>query len=267
MGKILVIKGADFSEVAVGKVNPWTKVRITVLATPQEGGTTTGSGSYDVGSQVTISATAASGYTFIQWNDGDTNPTRTITISDTAMTYTATFKSDTVLWYNELPTDGLNQQGWNTNGFPSAVGMKASVLNASGKPVNRVRIAFADKNSNTLCSWAKDNLYIAKLSELDSLVANMVSTHGVSEIFEITEDDIANGYKDVELKNTYTFSADDIIALAVNSDAPTIISGGELSTMKGLLMTYAFDGPSFRFKSGQTCESVAYSCTMRVGIQ
>lgn len=92
MGKILIIKGADFSSVAVSNIELAGKIKITVLASPTGGGTTTGSGNYDEGSQVTISATANSGYEFVQWNDGNTNATRTITVGSSAKTYTATFK-------------------------------------------------------------------------------------------------------------------------------------------------------------------------------
>ena len=92
MGKILIIKNADFSNVAVGRVTPVIdKVRITVNASPSEGGTVTGGGLYDEGASVTITATAASGYRFVRWNDGNTSASRTIT-ANSATTYTAIFE-------------------------------------------------------------------------------------------------------------------------------------------------------------------------------
>lgn len=95
MGKILVIKGADFSTVAVDKFNLIIgKVAIMVVANISDRGTTTGSGYYDEGSQAIISATAASGYKFVQWNDGNKEATRTITVGSTANTYTAMFVVD-----------------------------------------------------------------------------------------------------------------------------------------------------------------------------
>lgn len=101
MGKILIIKGADFSAVAVGKVTPIEgMVDITVLASPTGGGTVTGSGSYAEGTQVQISATAAEGFTFVKWNDGSTSPTRTITVGKSSATYTAEFKSNRIM-FNE----------------------------------------------------------------------------------------------------------------------------------------------------------------------
>lgn len=90
MGKILVIKGADFSAVSVGKVTPIEgDIAITVVA--DGNGTVTGSGYYETGDSVTITATPAYGYNFVSWNDGNTNPTRTIVVGSSAQTYTATF--------------------------------------------------------------------------------------------------------------------------------------------------------------------------------
>ena len=45
---------------------------------------------YEYGTQVTLTATANEGYTFVQWSDGDTNATRTITVTGD-LTLTATF--------------------------------------------------------------------------------------------------------------------------------------------------------------------------------
>jgi hypothetical protein len=44
-------------------------------------GTVSGGGTYEAGSQVTITATVAEGYRFVSWNDGDTNNPRIITLT------------------------------------------------------------------------------------------------------------------------------------------------------------------------------------------
>ena len=49
-----------------------------------------GAGQYEPDTQVSISATANAGYMFVEWSDGNTNATRTITVSS-SMTLTATF--------------------------------------------------------------------------------------------------------------------------------------------------------------------------------
>ena len=65
---------------------------LIVNASPAEGGTVTGGGSYHYGDVVTLTATANEGYTFVSWSDGDTNSSRTVTVTENA-TYTAYFTS------------------------------------------------------------------------------------------------------------------------------------------------------------------------------
>ena len=67
---------------------------ITANANDSTMGTVTGSGSYAYGTTATLTATPATGYHFVQWNDADTHATRTITVTGNA-TYTATFAPDT----------------------------------------------------------------------------------------------------------------------------------------------------------------------------
>ncbi|MBQ3087249.1 MAG: hypothetical protein IJC45_07935 [Clostridia bacterium] len=55
------------------------------------GGTVTGGGEYENGTTATLTATPNAGYVFKQWSDGNTNATRTITVTANA-TYTAEFE-------------------------------------------------------------------------------------------------------------------------------------------------------------------------------
>ena len=92
MGKILIIKGADFSTVSIEKVKfVLDKYDINVVANNNEYGITTGTGNYTEGTTITITAVANSGYKFIGWDDGNTDDTRTITVSENK-TYTAIFE-------------------------------------------------------------------------------------------------------------------------------------------------------------------------------
>ncbi len=94
MSKVLIIPntGSSFASVAVDTVTPIEgDVAIIVAASPEGGGTVTGTGGYAEGAEVTISATPSLGYEFVQWNDGNTNATRIITVGSTSATYTATF--------------------------------------------------------------------------------------------------------------------------------------------------------------------------------
>lgn len=68
-----------------------TQPSYTVSLTAGAGGSVSGGGTYTYGSSVTISATPDAGYEFEQWSDGDTNATRTITVTGN-VTLSASFK-------------------------------------------------------------------------------------------------------------------------------------------------------------------------------
>lgn len=74
-----------------GYTSPFNYYAITVTA--DNGATTTGSGTYREGSEVTISVTPATDYHFTGWSDGEAQATRTITVTKAA-TYTATTEAD-----------------------------------------------------------------------------------------------------------------------------------------------------------------------------
>jgi len=76
---------ADFSQ---------QEATITVVANPASGGTVNEGGTFAVGSQQQISASASSGWTFTGWSDGNTQNPRTITVASGGMTYTADFSSN-----------------------------------------------------------------------------------------------------------------------------------------------------------------------------
>lgn len=64
------------------------------ITTSGENGTTTGGGTYQYGTSVTISATPDACYKFVRWNDGNTDATRSVIVSGDA-TYTAIFEKIT----------------------------------------------------------------------------------------------------------------------------------------------------------------------------
>ena len=66
---------------------------ITVVSNNPERGTVTGGGLYDAGTVITITAEPYAGYEFVQWQDGNTQDFRTITVTADA-TYTAYFRVD-----------------------------------------------------------------------------------------------------------------------------------------------------------------------------
>ena len=73
----------------------------TLTVTAGEGGTVTGGGTYNSGATVTITATPNSGYRFVKWSDGNTNATRTVTVT-ADVTYTATFALLAYVTYDSI---------------------------------------------------------------------------------------------------------------------------------------------------------------------
>ena len=67
-----------------------TKYTITVSQNNNNYGSITGGGIYEEGATATLTAIPAHGYQFVQWNDGDTNNPREITVSKNVI-FVATF--------------------------------------------------------------------------------------------------------------------------------------------------------------------------------
>ncbi len=82
----------DANYVANFELNSYT---ITATANPTEGGAVTGAGTYDHGATATLTATANTGYTFINWTKNgtvvSTNPTYSFTVTESA-SYVANFE-------------------------------------------------------------------------------------------------------------------------------------------------------------------------------
>ena len=74
----------------------WQINSYTLTVTAGTGGTVSGGGTYNYGATATLKATPSAGYHFVKWSDGNTNASRTVTVTGNA-TYTATFEQDPYL--------------------------------------------------------------------------------------------------------------------------------------------------------------------------
>ena len=74
----------------------WQINSYTLTVTAGTGGTVSGGGTYNYGKTATLKATPSAGYHFVKWSDGNTNASRTVTVTGNA-TYTATFEQDPYL--------------------------------------------------------------------------------------------------------------------------------------------------------------------------
>ena len=75
---------ATFGEVGT------TYYTVTTNVTPEGSGTVEGGGTYEAGTNIVLTATANTGYTFSQWSDGNTQNPRTVTVTDN-LSFTAQF--------------------------------------------------------------------------------------------------------------------------------------------------------------------------------
>ena len=80
-----------------------TTCTITAIPSDANAGKVTGAGTYKKGSQVTLSATANEGYTFIKWSDGSTENPYTFTAAQDS-TLTASFKAkfEYIIWQEDF---------------------------------------------------------------------------------------------------------------------------------------------------------------------
>ena len=85
-----IIVTGDTTYTATFAINQYT---IAVVSADETMGTVSEGGTYDYGTEIQISATASEHYHFAQWNDGNTDNPRTITVNGNA-TYTAEFAID-----------------------------------------------------------------------------------------------------------------------------------------------------------------------------
>jgi hypothetical protein len=117
---------------------------VTAKANPTTGGTVTGGGTYDVGTNITLVAKPTSSWLFTQWENSTTNANRQITVAAGSVTCTATFVQGRILTVTASPANGGRVTGGGTYA-PNAT----ATLTAT--PNNNWRfVKWSDGNTNTL---------------------------------------------------------------------------------------------------------------------
>ncbi len=114
---ILPIGGMDIDH----PTNPGT-YQLTLNASIADAGVLTGSGMYAQGTEVSVSATANTGYTFERWSDGVTDASRTITMIARDSTLTAIFSINryTITFVDEDGTTVLSSDEYDYGATPVA---------------------------------------------------------------------------------------------------------------------------------------------------
>lgn len=164
MGKVLVIKSADFSNACVEKII--LGVNVNAICIPAEGGRVEGLGVFEKGSSVEITAYPNIGFKFKNWEDGSTEAVRNIITDIGGMVYTAYFSQRTNLINIDLTS------GNKTPVYESIDGGATFALNNTGyEGWSQISIPISDETmlEGVICGYksSKQNLIIPFLLFLD----------------------------------------------------------------------------------------------------
>lgn len=103
-----------------------TRYTLSLSSSPSYGGTTTGAGSYESGTKVTVNATPNSGYRFVRWSDGGYQQ-HTVTM-DSNKSLTAYFEAYSVTGDEIFTGTALTSSTyWKANGNSSIVSVSGGV--------------------------------------------------------------------------------------------------------------------------------------------
>ena len=216
---------------------------LTVSASPTNGGTVTGSGTYPVGTQVEITASANSGWVFSGWNDGNVQQIRTVTVPATGAVYVATFVQGGVITVSASPANG----GTVTGGGTYAVG-------------SQVQITAVANSGWTFSGWNDGNNQATRTVTVSIGGASYVAsfTQGGTGRLTLTGHYATSGAKGVSLYGSaYACIADDtngwFILNIVNPASPSMVSHTELAGNCNDIVVigdYAYVSTSGNFNQG-----------------
>ena len=195
---------------------------ITTNVTPAGAGAVTGGGTYPEGTSVTLTATANSGYTFNQWQDGSTANPRTITVTQNA-TYTAIFAEtpeppagDTVyITYNGSSVNVVNP--FSNSGVD--VSTSSGNVTVSSTMANVPYVVSGTTSNGSLTMYSTSSFYLA-LSSL-SLTSTTTAAINLASNVDVT----------LALRGTSTLvdSANSALIGALQVAGNLTISGGTLN--------------------------------------
>ncbi|KWW33371.1 MAG: lysine-specific cysteine proteinase Kgp [bacterium F083] len=217
-------------------VNTYT---ITATANPTAGGTVTGAGTYDEGATVTLTATAASGYEFVNWTSNGTSVSTNATYSFTATAnaaYVAVFEEE------EEPTSGTTSEitigsGTSTNAYlPTYAYYKYSLteqiytaaeIGQSGTiTAISFKVSNAKSTTRTLAIYLKHTTKTAFTSKKGwESVSSSYLVYSGSVTFS------ASGWTTITLDTPFEYNGTSNLLLAVDDNTGTYVSSSSNSPM------------------------------------
>ena len=156
------------SNVVTRTINITPVYTVALVTNPTNGGTTTGVGTFDPGTSVTVTATPNTGYIFVNWTEGETevstSATYTFTINS-SRTLTANFAlTQCTVTTSSSPTDGGTTSGGGTFDYGTSVTVTATP---------NVGYAFLNWTSGGTVVSTSQN-YTFTVSGIYNLVANFM---------------------------------------------------------------------------------------------
>ena len=149
---------------------------LTVNANPAEGGMVTGGGTYHYGDEVTLTATANNGYTFLCWSDGYANATRTVTVTGDA-TYTAIFNASGGTTYTVTVSSNNPLLGTVSGSGTYPQGAVISISAEPGMNARFVRWDDGNTDNPRTITVTGDVTYTAKFEALQNYTITVVSAN------------------------------------------------------------------------------------------
>ena len=177
----------------------------TITATPNSDllGETTGSGTYMEGATATLTATPKSGFHFVEWSNGSTDATISVTVTEDAV-YTARFSASYYVTYNgnnptggSVPTDPIGYF-YGNNATIKAKGTLA-------------------RSGCTFLGWSATQYGVIDNKPLETVILNQTPVYAATDLLAITQDTTLyaiwaidvdeNGTPDYDQTFTITFAA------------------------------------------------------------
>ena len=134
--------------------------QITVNSANPSMGTTSGSGTYNYGTNVQITATPYANCVFTRWSDGNTNNPRTITVTGTT-TYTAEFNSTIGIDDFDFSNVKIYSHGDKivVNG---AEGLSVEIFDAAGRLVTRIE---RNESAHSVFTVSSSGIYVVRTGD------------------------------------------------------------------------------------------------------
>ena len=140
-------------------------VTITATSANESMGTVLGSGEYEFGTEVTITAIPNEGYRFVSWNDGNTNNPRTITVTEDA-TYIAIFEEgEEVIRYTITVLSANESMGTVSGGGEYEVGTEITITATPNEGYHFVTWNDGNTDNPRTITVTEDATYIATFEE------------------------------------------------------------------------------------------------------